>query len=314
MTDTSGQAASQSAAGDAPTPGLRRVALGVQYDGSQWQGWQTQPHRQTVQDQLEAALQRFTQGPVATTCAGRTDSGVHALEQVVHFDTPIARDLFSWVRGTNAFLPPTIAVRWACELPYVDDAAIASSMTASAQVPEVHGADRAQASTLAQFGFHARFSAVARTYHYVLYNHPVRSPLLAGKAGWTFRPLDADRMHRAAQHLIGEHDFTSFRAVECQAKSPVRKMESITVRRHGDMIVFTLKANAFLHHMVRNIVGSLIVVGNGNQGPEWVAEVLAARDRSRAAPTFMPDGLYLARVDYPDVWALPQENRSWPWL
>ncbi|NUU01204.1 tRNA pseudouridine synthase A [Herbaspirillum robiniae] len=314
MTDTSGQAASQSAAGDVPTSGLRRVALGVQYDGSQWQGWQTQPHRQTVQDQLEAALQRFTQGPVATTCAGRTDSGVHALEQVVHFDTPIARDLFSWVRGTNAFLPPTIAVRWACELPYVDDAAIASSMTASAQVPEVHGADRAQASTLAQFGFHARFSAVARTYHYVLYNHPVRSPLLAGKAGWTFRPLDADRMHRAAQHLIGEHDFTSFRAVECQAKSPVRKMESITVRRHGDMIVFTLKANAFLHHMVRNIVGSLIVVGNGNQGPEWVAEVLAARDRSRAAPTFMPDGLYLARVDYPDVWALPQENRSWPWL
>jgi tRNA pseudouridine38-40 synthase len=262
-----------------------------------------------VQDQLEAALERFTLQRIATTCAGRTDSGVHALEQVVHFDTDIARDLFSWVRGTNAFLPPTIAVRWACELPYVDDAAIAAAAT---QAEEVHGAGRSD--MLVRFGFHARFSAMARTYHYVLYNHPVRSPLLAGKAGWTFRPLDAERMHRAAQHLIGEHDFTSFRAVECQAKSPVRKMESITVRRHGDMIVFTLKANAFLHHMVRNIVGSLIFVGNGNQPPEWIAQVLAQRDRSRAAPTFMPDGLYLARVDYPDTWALPQETRSWPWL
>ncbi|WP_050468941.1 tRNA pseudouridine synthase A [Herbaspirillum chlorophenolicum] len=306
MTDTSGQSDALAAEQGA---GLRRVVLGVQYDGSQWQGWQTQPHRQTVQDQLEAALERFTLQRIATTCAGRTDSGVHALEQVVHFDTTIARDLFSWVRGTNAFLPPTIAVRWACELPYVDDAAIAAS---AAQAEEVHGASRAD--MLARFGFHARFSAMARTYHYVLYNHPVRSPLLAGKAGWTFRPLDTERMHRAAQHLIGEHDFTSFRAVECQAKSPVRKMESITVRRHGDMIVFTLKANAFLHHMVRNIVGSLIFVGNGNQPPEWIAQVLAQRDRSRAAPTFMPDGLYLARVDYPDTWALPQEARSWPWL
>jgi len=300
MTDTHPQA-----------EGLRRVVLGVQYDGACWQGWQTQPHRQTVQDQLEAALRRFSTQAIATTCAGRTDAGVHALEQLVHFDTPIARDTFSWVRGTNAFLPPTIAVRWACELPYVDDAAIAQ---AASQPVELHGSDRAGADSLARFGFHARFSAIARTYHYVLYNHAVRSPLLAGKAGWTFRPLDADRMHRAAQHLIGEHDFTSFRAVECQAKSPVRKMESISVRRHGDMIVFTLKANAFLHHMVRNIVGSLIVVGNGKQGPEWIAEVLAQRDRSRAAPTFMPDGLYLARVDYPDAWALPQENRSWPWL
>ncbi|MBV8624523.1 MAG: tRNA pseudouridine synthase A [Herbaspirillum sp.] len=300
MTDTNPQA-----------EGLRRVVLGVQYDGASWQGWQTQPHRQTVQDQLEAALRRFSTQAIATTCAGRTDAGVHALEQLVHFDTPIARDTFSWVRGTNAFLPPTIAVRWACELPYVDDAAIAQ---AGSQSVELHGSDRAGADSLTRFGFHARFSAIARTYHYVLYNHAVRSPLLAGKAGWAFRPLDADRMHRAAQHLIGEHDFTSFRAVECQAKSPVRKMESISVRRHGDMIVFTLKANAFLHHMVRNIVGSLIVVGNGKQGPEWIAEVLAQRDRSRAAPTFMPDGLYLARVDYPDAWALPQENRSWPWL
>jgi len=290
-------------------PALRRVVLGVQYDGACWQGWQTQPHRQTVQDQLESALERFTRQRIQTVCAGRTDAGVHALEQVVHFDTPIARDLFSWVRGTNAFLPPTIAVRWACEQPWVDDAAVAS---AAAGTDELHGAQRA--SVALPFGFHARFSAVARTYHYVLYNHPVRSPLLAGKAGWTFRPLDAQRMHDAARHLVGEHDFTSFRAVECQARSPVRAMESIAVRRHGDIIVFTLKANAFLHHMVRNIVGSLIVVGNGNQPPAWIAEVLARRDRSQAAPTFMPDGLYLARVDYPVAWSLPQETRAWPWF
>ena len=161
-----------------PSQGLRRVVLGVQYDGASWQGWQTQPHRQTVQDQLEAALQRFSTTPIATTCAGRTDSGVHALEQVVHFDTAIARDSFSWVRGTNAFLPPTIAVRWACELPWVDDAAIAGA-SAAAQAAELHGAEREGAESLAQFGFHARFSAIARTYHYVLYNHAVRSPLLA---------------------------------------------------------------------------------------------------------------------------------------
>ena len=290
-------------------PGLRRVVLGVQYDGSQWQGWQTQPHRQTVQDQLEQALQRFTLQRIATTCAGRTDSGVHALEQVVHFDTTIARDLFSWVRGVNAFLPPSIAVRWSCEQRHVDDAAVAAQLSGPSPA---HG--DARAGSAAEFGFHARFSATARTYHYVLYNHPVRSPLLAGKAGFAFRPLDAARMHEGAQHLIGEHDFTSFRAVECQAKSPVRRMQSITVQRQGDIIIFTLKANAFLHHMVRNIVGSLIFVGTGNQAPQWMGQLLAQRDRSRAAPTFMPDGLYLARVDYPEAWTLPQESRQWPWM
>lgn len=257
---------------------LRRIALGVQYDGAPWHGWQTQPGGGTVQDALESALERFACTPLATTCAGRTDAGVHALEQVVHFDTTLERELFSWVRGVNAFLPPSIAVRWAAEV---------GPATAD--------------------GFHARFSATARTYHYVLYNHPVRSPLLAGRAGWVFRPLDVERMRIAAQDLLGTHDFSTFRAAECQAKSPVKTMEWVRIERQGDMVVFTLKASAFLHHMVRNIVGSLVVVGSGNQPPEWIRELLEGRDRSRAAPTFMPDGLYLARVSYDAKWVLPQE-------
>lgn len=271
----------------------RRIVLGIQYDGAPWQGWQTQPHGLTVQDRLETALQRFTLTGINTTCAGRTDSGVHALEQIVHFDTDIARDRFSWVRGVNAFLPSSIAVRWAHEI-FRDETP-----------PDEAGRED---------GFHARFSATARTYHYLLHNHPVRSPLLCGKAGWTFRPLDAGRMQEGANYLIGEHDFTAFRAVECQARSPVRAMESLHVRRYGDLIIFTLKANAFLHHMVRNIVGSLIFVGSGNQAPQWIAQILAQKDRSRAAPTFMPDGLYLARVDYPKHWHLPHEPTLSTWL
>ncbi|HEX7634168.1 MAG TPA: tRNA pseudouridine(38-40) synthase TruA [Noviherbaspirillum sp.] len=264
---------------------MKRIVLGIQYDGAPWRGWQTQPDGGTVQDMLEAALKKFALTELATTCAGRTDAGVHALEQVVHFDTSLERELFSWVRGVNAFLPPSIAVRWACEVP------------------------RTQPDD-----FHARFSAIARTYHYVIYNHPVRSPLLTGKAGWVFRPLQVEPMTEAAQHLLGTHDFSSFRAAECQANSPVKTMHEIRIERQGDIIVFTLRANAFLHHMVRNIVGSLIVVGNGNQPPYWVKEILACRDRSRAAPTFMPDGLYLAKVDYDAKWALPHEPvNSLPW-
>ena len=263
--------------------------LGVQYDGSPWRGWQTQPGGGTVQDTLEAALKRFALTDIATTCAGRTDAGVHALEQVVHFDTPLDREMFSWVRGVNAFLPPSIAVRWACEVPRNN--------------PD--GQDE----------FHARFSATARTYHYVIYNHPVRSPLLSGKAGWVFRPLQVEPMREAAAHLLGTHDFSAFRAAECQARSPVKTMQKIAIERRGELIVVTLTANAFLHHMVRNIVGSMIVVGNGNQRPEWVAEILASRDRSLAAPTFMPDGLYLAKIAYDPKWKLPQETApGMPWL
>jgi tRNA pseudouridine38-40 synthase len=257
---------------------LKRIALGIQYDGAHWHGWQTQPSGTTVQDALEIALQKFAQAELKTTCAGRTDTGVHALEQVVHFDTDVNRDMFSWVRGVNAFLPASVAVRWAHEV--------------GAPGPDA---------------FHARFSAIARTYRYIVYNHAVRSPLLAGRAGWVFRPLQIAVMQEAARHLLGTHDFSAFRAAECQARSPVKTMQAVEIERSGDLLTFTLKADAFLHHMVRNIVGSLIVVGTGNQPPQWMAELLAGRDRSRAAPTFMPDGLYLARIDYDPIWRLPQQ-------
>ncbi|MBS0308958.1 MAG: tRNA pseudouridine(38-40) synthase TruA, partial [Proteobacteria bacterium] len=191
---------------------MKRIVLGVQYDGASWHGWQTQPSRHTVQDRLESALQKFAQMEIATTCAGRTDRGVHALEQVVHFDTDLTRENFSWVRGVNAFLPPTIAVRWAHVLP-------------------ISGRED---------DFHARFSAVSRTYHYLLYNHAVPSPLLSGKVGWTFRPLEVEPMRQAAAHLLGEHDFSAFRAAECQARTPVRDMQAINIVRQGDLIIFTL--------------------------------------------------------------------------
>lgn len=261
---------------------MKRIALALQYDGTPWHGWQTQPHGRTVQDTLESALAKFCQVPVATTCAGRTDAGVHALSQIVHFDTLVNRENFSWVRGVNAFLPSSIAVRWATEV------------------------------EAGEQGFHARFSALSRTYHYVIYNHPVRSPLSQGRAGWVFRPLDASLMEAAAQWLVGEHDFSAFRAAECQAASPVRQLHRITVQRHSDRVVVTLCANAFLHHMVRNIVGSLIQVGIGNRPHTWIAELLASRQRELAAPTFSPDGLYLAKVDYDARWALPAMDHSLP--
>ncbi len=263
---------------------MKRIALGLQYDGSGWQGWQTQPHGRTIQDALEKALAAFTQQAIATTCAGRTDAGVHALSQVVHFDTHAAREAFSWVRGVNALLPSSVAVRWAAE---------------------VGGGES---------GFHARFSASARTYHYLIYNHAVRSPLWERRAGWVFRPLDAPAMQAAALALLGEHDFSAFRAAECQARSPVRTMQRIQVRRAGDVLVVTLQANAFLHHMVRNIVGSLIQIGNGNRPVEWMAELLAGRDRESAAPTFCPDGLYLAKVDYDACWGLPMSDADLPFF
>ena len=265
---------------------MKRIALGVQYDGTPWNGYQKQTARNTVQDQLEIALEKFACVKLATTCAGRTDRGVHATEQVVHFDTGLTRAPQSWVRGTNAFLPDSIVVRWAHELPVIEG-------------------DE----------FHARFAARSRTYHYVLYNHAVPSSLLHGRAGWTFRPLDVARMKEAANHLLGTHDFTAFRSSECQAKSPVKQMHEIRIERRGDLIVFTLRASAFLHHMVRNIVGSLIFVGTGRNEPAWMASVLAGQDRNLAAPTFMPDGLYLAKIEYDDKWGLPQEKLSpLPWF
>ena len=260
---------------------MKRIALGVQYDGSAWHGYQKQQDGHTVQDRLEFALQKFARVPLATTCAGRTDTGVHALEQVVHFDTGLQRDPHSWVRGVNAFLPPSIALRWAREI-------LAD--------PE--------------HDFHARFSARSRTYHYVLYNNSHRAPLLAGRAGFVFRPLDAEAMQLAAQHLIGTHDFSAFRSSQCQAKSPVKRMHEVRIERRGDLILFTIRASAFLHHMVRNLVGSLIYIGIGKHPPAWLQDVLAGRDRNAAAPTFMPDGLYLAKIDYDPTWGLPQESLS----
>lgn len=259
---------------------MKRIVLGIQYDGRPWQGWQSQPHGITVQDELEKAVQRIALHPVKVACAGRTDAGVHALEQIAHFDTEVDRPLSSWVRGVNAHLPDSIAVRWTAEL-------------AQTQAQELE--------------FHSRFSALARTYHYVIYNHAVHSPILAGRAGWVFRELDAQAMHEAAQCLVGEHDFSAFRAISCQAKTPVKLMQSITIRRQGNLIICSLRASAFLHHMVRNIIGSLIAVGTGKQAPQWLAELLQSRDRSLAAPTFMADGLYLAQVSYDPKWALPQQ-------
>ena len=263
---------------------MKRLVLGVQYDGSRWHGWQTQPSGQTVQDQLERALSAFAKSAVKTTCAGRTDAGVHALEQVIHFDTELDRSMYSWMNGVNAFLPDSIAVLWATEVPFDD--------------PD------------AQDNFHARFSAYARTYHYVLYNNPVRSPLWAQRAGWVFRPLDVSKMREATSYLLGEHDFTVFRAAACQAKSPIKHMYDVQIRQQGDLLIFTLRASAFLHHMVRNIIGSLLFVGIGKKEPDWIEQLIISRDRSLSAPTFMPDGLYLAKIDYDKKWDLPQNKND----
>lgn len=254
-----------------------RMALGVEYDGSRFCGWQTQPQGCAVQDALEKALAEVACAPVATICAGRTDAGVHALAQVVHFDTAAPRPETAWVRGVNALLPPACSVNW------------------STPVPE---------------NFHARFSALSRTYRYVLLNHPVRPAADHARVGWFHLPLDLDRMRRAAGALIGEHDFTAFRSSECQARSPVRNLTRLDIARRGDYVVFELSANAFLHHMVRNIVGCLVYVGKGKHPPEWLGAVLAGRDRGRAAPTFGASGLYLARVEYDALWALPGQSRS----
>ena len=249
-----------------------RIALGVEYDGADFNGWQTQPNRNGVQDVLEHALAQIDGAPVQTICAGRTDAGVHALDQVVHFDSSADRPLTAWVRGVNRFLPSSIAVRWARPV---------------------------------NEQFHARYSARRRRYDYWLINVPVRSPLARGRAGWVFRPLNDDAMQRAAQCLIGQHDFTSFRSAECQAATPVREIHELTVRRSGELVRISITANAFLHHMVRNVVGALVHVGVGRRPAAWVQQVLDARDRTAAAPTFSAAGLYLARVEYDAAFALP---------
>ena len=249
-----------------------RIALGVEYDGSAFCGWQTQPGGKTVQDALEEALARIAGQPVASVCAGRTDAGVHASGQVVHIDAPVSRPLTAWVRGVNTFLPPAVAVRWA--QPVGDD-------------------------------FHARFSAYGRCYRYLLLNRPQRPGVWHGRMGWYHHPLDTEVMQRAAGQLLGEHDFSAFRAADCQAKSPVKLVRHASIRRHGDMLVFDFEAGAFLHHMVRNMVGSLVYVGQGKHPPEWISQLLQSGDRRLAAPTFSAAGLYLVGVRYEQRWQLP---------
>jgi tRNA pseudouridine38-40 synthase len=251
-----------------------RVALGVEYDGRGFAGWQTQPGGTGVQDALEAALARIAGQPVATICAGRTDAGVHATGQVVHFSPGVARPTVAWMRGVNAFLPTGVSVVWAA-LPTSDD-------------------------------FHARFSATARRYRYRLLDRPSRPGRLAGRVGWWHGALDADAMHAAGRALLGRHDFSAFRAAECQAKTPVRTLARLDVERVADhRIDVVVEADAFLQHMVRNLVGTLVYVGAGRQPIDWPARLLAGRDRRLAAPTFAPDGLDFEAVRYPARHGLP---------
>ena len=252
-----------------------RIALGVEYDGSAFCGWQKQRAPCSIQGILEGALSQIACERVSVVSAGRTDAGVHALGQVVHFDTQARRPLSAWVRGSNALLTGSVCVLWAHPVP---DA------------------------------FHARYSALSRCYRYVLLNHPVRPALQRGGLGWYHRKLDATVMHAAAQSLVGEHDYSAFRAAECQAKTPVRTLYRANVARRGDFVLFEFCANAFLQHMVRNIVGSLIAVGNGNRALPWMSELLRARNRTLAGATAAAAGLYLAAVQYADEWRLPPDG------
>ena len=253
------------------------MALGIEYDGAPFCGWQTQPSGCGVQDHLESALSHIAGQRIETICAGRTDAGVHALEQVVHFDTDAERPASAWVRGVNASLPAGVAVLWASE------------------VTEQ---------------FNARYSALERWYRYVLLNRAVRPAIAHGRIGWFHAMLDVDAMRSAAHILMGEHDFSAFRSSECQARSPVRHLKRLEIERHGDFVVFDFCANAFLHHMVRNLVGTLVYVGKGKHAAPWVSEVIASRDSSKAAPTFDAAGLYLARIAYAPAWGLPASRAT----
>lgn len=255
-----------------------KIAIGIEYHGAHFQGWQSQPNGAGVQDALERAIALVAGEQVRLHAAGRTDSGVHALMQVAHFETAVARPLNAWVRGSNAHLPPWVRVLWASEV--AND-------------------------------FHARFSARARSYQYVLYNHPVAPASQHGRVGWYHRPLAVAAMQQAMQTLLGEHDFSAFRASECQASSPVRTLSQAALKAQGRYLIFHFQANAFLQHQIRNMVGALIYVGQGKLDVSAFAELLQHRDRRLAPPTFMPDGLYFTGVQYEAAWQLPPCSADW---
>lgn len=254
-----------------------RIALGIEYDGGQYHGWQSQKGLHTIQSSVEKALSQVANHDVVVHCAGRTDTGVHASAQVVHFDCQNQRSSRAWIYGVNSHLPKDICVKWTKE---VDD------------------------------GFHARHSATARRYKYVIFNHSIRPAIMRANVTWHYRPLNHEKMHQAAQSLVGENDFSSFRAVECQSKTPMRNIHHINVKRFGNLIVIDVKANAFLHHMVRNIAGVLMGVGSGRKPVEWVAEVLSLRDRRMGAETAPSYGLYLVEVDYDEQFGIPKSNTN----
>jgi tRNA pseudouridine38-40 synthase len=253
---------------------MSRIALGIEYDGTNFVGWQSQPGLRTIQNTMEHALVLFLacHQRVAVVAAGRTDSGVHASGQVIHFDSSVEREPLAWVRGVNTHLPSDVAVRWVCD---VDD------------------------------NFHARFSALRRTYRYTIYNHPIRSPLHERQAAWCFRPLNLEAMQLAATAWLGTHDFSSFRSSECQAKTPIRTVKRLDISRMNHLISLEIEADAFLHHMVRNMVGTLVYIGMGRHKPSWASEVLAACDRRLAAPTYAACGLSLTQVVYPEHFQIP---------
>lgn len=251
---------------------MTRIAVGIEYEGTRYAGWQSQRSAETVQVLAEGALGKVAAEPVSLVCAGRTDAGVHARGQVAHFETGASRSMRAWMLGANSELPRDISIAWVRPVPG---------------------------------HFHARYSAEARTYRYFIFNRASRCGLLARRATWVHRPLDAERMAQAAAALEGEHDFSAFRAAECQAKSPIRRLERLSVARQGDWLAIEATANAFLHHMVRNMAGLLIRVGKGDAPPSWAAEVLAGRDRRLSAATAPADGLYLWQVRYPAAFLIP---------
>ncbi|WP_413284837.1 tRNA pseudouridine(38-40) synthase TruA [Vibrio sp. MA40-2] len=250
-----------------------RIALCVEYNGTNYSGWQRQKHVNSVQQELEKSLSIVAAHPIEVQCAGRTDAGVHGTGQVVHFDTNVVRKMAAWTMGVNANMPKDISVRWAKEVS--DD-------------------------------FHARFSATARRYRYIIYNHALRPGIFSSGVSHYHGELNAEKMHQAGQYLLGENDFSSFRAAHCQSRSPWRNIMHVNVSRQGDYVIIDVKANAFVHHMVRNITGSLIAVGRGEQQPEWIEWLLKEKNRALAGATAKADGLYLVDVDYPKEYGLPR--------